>query len=79
MKSEACRHLLGQLSDYVDGEASQAICKEIEHHLAGCDNCRVVVDTLRKTVTLYQTRGPDLVPDDVQERLYRVLDLPDWG
>jgi len=39
----------------------------------------VVVDTLRKTVTLYQTRGPDPVPDDVQERLYRVLDLPDWG
>ena len=77
MKSEECRHLLGQLSDYVDGEASQAICKEIEHHLAGCDNCRVVVDALRKTVTLYRTRGPDPVPDDVQDRLYRVLDLPD--
>lgn len=79
MKSNECRHLLAQLGDYVDGEASQAICEEIEHHLAGCNNCRVVVDTLRKTVTLYRTRGPDPVPDDVQERLCRVLDLPDGG
>ena len=52
MKNKECRHLLGQLADYVDGEASQALCQEIERHLSGCENCRVVVDTLRKTVTL---------------------------
>ncbi len=78
MKSEACQHLLGQLSDYVDGALGQAMCKEIERHLADCQNCRVVVDTLRKTVMLYHTRGNDPVPGDVQERLFRVLDLEDF-
>ena len=77
MKSDECQNLLGQLSDYVDGEASQALCREIERHLADCENCRVVVDTLRKTVMLYQTRGCDPLPGDVEERLYRVLDLKD--
>ena len=75
MDKQECQHLLGQLSDYVDGELEQAICEEIERHLAGCQNCRVVVDTLSKTVALYQTQGQTPVPGDVEERLYKVLNL----
>lgn len=75
MNSGECQHLLSQLSDYVDGELSQTTCQEIERHLAGCSNCRIVVDTLRKTVTLYQLTGTEPMPGDVQERLYKVLDL----
>jgi anti-sigma factor RsiW len=72
---QECQHLLGQLSDYVDGELGQAMCEEIERHLADCQNCRVVVDTLSKTVALYQTQGQTPLPGDVEERLYRVLNL----
>jgi anti-sigma factor RsiW len=75
MDKQECQHLLGQLSDYVDGELERTMCEEIERHLAGCQNCRVVVDTLSKTVALYQTRGQTPVPGDVEERLYKVLDL----
>jgi len=75
MNRKECQHLLGQLSDYVDGELGQAMCEEIERHLAGCQNCRVVVDTLRKTVMLFHTNGSDPVPSDVQERLFKVLNL----
>jgi anti-sigma factor RsiW len=59
----------------VDGELEQAMCEEIERHLASCQNCRVVVDTLRKTVMLYHASGSDPVPSDVQERLFKVLNL----
>ena len=48
MTDHDCRHLLGALSDFVDGTAPDAICREIEQHLAECDNCRVVVDDPRK-------------------------------
>jgi anti-sigma factor RsiW len=75
MDKQECQHLLGQLSDYVDGELERTMCEEIERHLAGCQNCRVVVDTLSKTVALYQTQGQTPVPGDVEERLYKVLDL----
>jgi anti-sigma factor RsiW len=75
MNKHECQHLLGQLSDYVDGELEQVMCEEIERHLAGCQNCRVVVDTLSKTVWLYHTRGQAPVPGDVQESLFKVLDL----
>jgi anti-sigma factor RsiW len=79
VNGEECKHLLGELSAYVDGELGQAMCEEIERHLADCHDCRVVVDTLRKTVTLYQTRGSDPIPGDVEGRLYKVLDLQDFA
>jgi len=72
---QECQHLLGQLSDYVDGELERTICEEIERHLADCQNCRVVVDTLGKTVALYQTWGQAPIPGEVEERLYKVLNL----
>jgi anti-sigma factor (TIGR02949 family) len=70
-----CRELLNQLSDYVDGELEAALCTELEAHLAECPNCQVMVDTVRKTITLYHTQAPAELPSDVEERLYRVLKL----
>ncbi|MFN2198938.1 MAG: anti-sigma factor family protein [Anaerolineales bacterium] len=79
--SEDCRHLLSSLSDYVDGTAGDAICDEIERHLADCENCRVVVDTLKKTVYLVQasTEEESLeLPTDVRVRLFHALKLEDF-
>jgi anti-sigma factor RsiW len=70
-----CRKLLKDLSDYVDGELDEALCVEIERHMDECDNCRVVVDTLRKTVLLYHSLPPRPMPVDVEARLFRRLDL----
>jgi anti-sigma factor RsiW len=70
-----CPDLLDQLSEYIDGELDPAICAEIEVHLAGCSNCRIMVDTVRKTITLYHTHATPELPADVQSRLYKVLKL----
>lgn len=77
--SSHCSHLLGNLSDYIDGELEAQLCAEIEKHLSGCNNCRVVVNTLRKTVELYEQTedSPDL-PDGVRERLFLKLKLDDY-
>lgn len=71
----ACRDMLGNLSDYVDGELSEELCAEIERHVAECGNCRVVVDTLQRTVILYREYGHEELPDDALSRLYAVLHL----
>jgi len=74
---ENCHDLLDGLSDYLDGEASAELCAQIRRHMAGCDKCRVVVDTLGKTVKLYrQLPKPDMT-EGARERLYKVLDLSD--
>ncbi len=79
--SSQCRHLLDSLSEYVDGTLQDSLCLEIERHLAECDNCRVVVDTLRRTVYLVQTleqARPNTLPSDVRVRLFHKLHLDEF-
>lgn len=75
---ESCRDLLKDLSAYIDGELEEALCFEIENHMAECENCRVVVDTLRKTVLLYHELPPEPLPAAVEERLFKRLELTDY-
>jgi predicted anti-sigma-YlaC factor YlaD len=71
-----CPELINELSDYLDGVAAPEICAEIERHLQECPDCKVMVDTLEKTISLYREREGDTeLPEDVRKRLYRVLDL----
>jgi len=77
--SENCHELLGSLCDYIDGELSQELCAELERHMAECDDCRIVVDTLRKTIYLYHKTNSDPdVPGEVRERLFQTLKLDDY-
>ena len=75
MDREVCRHLLDELSDYLDGAASVEMCAEIERHLAGCADCTAVVDTLRRTIELYHKLPGPALPEAARERLYKSLDL----
>lgn len=74
-----CKQLLGNLSDFIDGELEEELCAEIEAHLQGCTDCQVVVNTLRKTIELYERCAePSDLPQDVRERLFYKLELDDY-
>ncbi len=74
-----CRDLLGSLSAYVDGELDDELCSALEQHLEECDNCRIVVDTLRKTVYLYHATTPaEDLPADIRKRLYKSLNIENY-
>lgn len=77
MAHEQCKHLLADLSDYLDGEAAESVCAEIERHLADCEDCRAVVDTLRKTIYLYRQMPQPTLSDDARARLIAALSLDD--
>lgn len=79
MDHQNCRHLLHSLSDYIDGTLDETLCAEIERHLSGCDNCRIVIDSLKKTISLYQVTSRQAgVPDGLRERLFHRLELDDY-
>lgn len=73
-----CEALLGSLSEYIDGELAPELCRQIEEHLAGCENCRVVLNTTRRTIDLVHEPDVQPVPDDVRERLFERLNLDDY-
>jgi anti-sigma factor RsiW len=59
--------------DYLDGALDPRLVAELERHLKDCDDCRIVVDTTRKTVELYCNSEPLTLPPDVHDRLQRAL------
>ena len=75
-----CHQVLTQLNDYADGELSVDLCQDLEAHLAECDNCQVVLDTLRHTIYLvhHLDDQPAELPKDVEQRLFAVLDLDEY-
>lgn len=68
-----CEELLNMLNEYVDGTADLAICEEFEKHLAGCNPCQVVIDNIRKTITLYKEGQPYELPVHFRDQLHHVL------
>ena len=68
-----CEELLALLNDYVDGTVDPAICEEFEAHMAGCNPCQVVVDNIRKTITLYKHGKPVELPKACRQRLHDAL------
>jgi anti-sigma factor RsiW len=68
-----CNELLALLNEYVDGTVPPSVCKEFEKHLAGCNPCQIVVDNIRKTITLYKAGQPYELPAGFHDRLHQVL------
>jgi len=68
-----CEDLLARLNEYVDGEIDPAICAEFEKHLAGCDPCQIVIDNIRKTITVYKDGQPYELPVQFRRRLHSIL------
>ncbi len=77
-RHENCKALLGDLSDYIDGELPPELCAEIEKHLEQCENCRVVLNTTRRTIDLVQETAAGPLPEEVRERLFKRLNLDDY-
>ena len=75
-----CQEVMNQICEYVEGTLNADLCAELERHLSGCEDCRVVVDTLRKTIELYQKSENETepLPDAVRERLFACLDIKEF-
>ena len=68
-----CDALLSALNDYLDGDTRDVLCQAIRQHLAGCPACRVVIDNLRQTITLYRAGEAVSMPEGLHQRIREVL------
>jgi hypothetical protein len=68
-----CEQLLAGLNDYVDGDHSTALCQALKEHLADCNPCQIVVDNIRRTITLYKAGEAIELPEELQQQLCGLL------
>ena len=64
-----CNNYIQDICDYIDGVANESLCRELEKHLEGCENCRIMVDTLRQTVVLCRDGKRETLPMELQSKL----------
>jgi anti-sigma factor RsiW len=63
-----CERILSGISAYLDGEAAQSECEDIERHCRTCESCATVVNGLRETVGLCRSAGDLPLPEAVRAR-----------
>jgi anti-sigma factor RsiW len=73
MKPSECREIFALLSEYLDRELPEEICREIDAHIAGCPPCVAFVESLRKTVELCRQAKSLAAPDPLPEPARRQL------
>ena len=69
-----CKQVVRELSEYLDGALEPAVLAEVQRHLEHCEDCRLVVDTTRKTIQLFCDSQPAPLEESVRARLHRALE-----
>ncbi len=68
-----CKNVIRELSEYLNSELDSAARAELERHLGKCEDCRLVVDTTKKTIQIFCNSEPIALPGDVRDRLHSAL------
>jgi anti-sigma factor RsiW len=74
-----CQNIIENLNAYIDGELDDVLCNEIEAHIQSCPDCRIVVNTLKKTIELCKNADSETsLPAETRHRLFAKLNLEDY-
>jgi anti-sigma factor RsiW len=68
-----CTDLLSQLTDYFDDQLSPELREEVRAHTAGCQHCKVVLNTTRQTIEVYKGNEVYEVSSELRERLHTAI------
>jgi anti-sigma factor RsiW len=69
-----CKSVLNELCDFLDGELDTATVEEIKVHLGHCHDCRLLVDTTRKTIEIFCNAEPLPLSQSLRDRLHTALE-----
>lgn len=73
MSKLTCQEVLDQLWEYLDDEARAELTARINEHIGGCMHCKVEVDSLRQTISLYRCEESVGTPIQLSDRLRAAL------
>ena len=73
MKSSECSELFALLSQYLDQELPDDICRQIDTHVSDCPPCVEFIESLKKTIGLchyFQSENlPNPLPASARDEL----------
>lgn len=66
--SATCQQQLLELSAYLEGDLTPGQMTELDAHLASCDCCGRMAESLRRAIALCRSHDVHALPADVQAR-----------
>jgi predicted anti-sigma-YlaC factor YlaD len=70
-----CNEVYEKLSEYLDTDVREELARAIEEHRGHCTDCRVLIDTTRMTIVLYQANSAMATPIAISQRLKQALSV----
>ena len=70
---DPCNELREKLSDCLEPAEIEELCRTVGQHLDACQDCRVVVDREKKTITIVRSGNEVRTPLWVSDQLSSLL------
>jgi predicted anti-sigma-YlaC factor YlaD len=70
-----CKEAYLRICDNLDADPNSAKCRQVLKHLETCSDCAALLDSVKKTVTLYKSAPSPQVPSATHKRLIKTIDL----
>lgn len=71
----SCSEIYTHLCENLDAKIDSEECRRIKAHIAECENCTALLDSLKKTVYLYRKYPTPKVPAAARTDLFAVIRL----
>ncbi len=68
---DVAKHVCGDLDEHMDSPE----CRAIRKHMESCPNCTAYLDSLKKTVLIYQHIPDKRFPKRARKKLFATLKL----
>lgn len=79
MKHDDHKEKIKKICDLMGEDLDSPACQAMMEHINACPTCKVYYDTMKKTVFLCRENDcPEEIPDDVKDRLFKVLNLEEF-
>lgn len=72
-KPPNCRSLFAALSDYLDGLVEDAVCDQMQQHIADCVPCQAFLASLKNVIAQCRRYTPDCSPEHAQQMRVEML------
>jgi RNA polymerase sigma-70 factor (ECF subfamily) len=69
-----CDELYQRLTEHAEGVLDADVCQEVDKHLAGCEDCRMIRSDLEDLSRLCREQEPVRLPDEVRQRILALIE-----
>lgn len=70
-----CKEAYLRICDNLDADPNSAKCRQVLKHLEKCPDCAALLDSVKKTVSLYRSAPTPRIPSATHRKLIKTINI----